>query len=182
MIMNTRRMAPTVSAALDRAGFLPLVLFLAWASAEPEPGPERWTAAYRLAAVPALGVLAAAARARAPGDRVVLGANAYLVAGGALAWVAPDALGIFGGELRESGLLLAILAVGAATMLFSRHGYARVDPSGPRLASAALLAVTGAAALFSFRFRGDRFLAGTLPLAALLVASRLVARAYGRSP
>jgi hypothetical protein len=79
-------MSPTLP---DRAGFLPLLFFLAWASAgEPETR-ERWIAAYRLAAVPAALVLLAAARAPAPTDRVVLGTNAYLLLGGALA-DAPD--------------------------------------------------------------------------------------------
>lgn len=150
--------------------FLPAVLFLRFAQWNGPASDERWLLAFRVALPFACVYLLYAAWRSAPANRLVLATNAYLLGGGAMAWGGWYAgLAVYG-RLRESMVLLAVVAVGALTTWASRAGFVGVAgaPVGAvRRASLRLLAAALAALAFSWCFRGRPFLAAVVPLMAL---------------
>lgn len=163
--------------------FAPLSLFATYAFWSGPPAPDRWVAAFQLGAVAALLQLAIVLRQPRPANRLILGANVYLLVAGAAAfaqqwWVlrAYDAL-------REAGILVSMLGVGLVTTIATRAGFVAV-PDAPadavRRASLWLLGATTLAVAMAFAFRGDRTLAAFLPIFALAMLQRaLVARLRG---
>jgi hypothetical protein len=161
--------------------FAPLSLFAIYAFWYGEPTPDRWVEAFELGAVAALVQLAIVLPQPRPANRLILGANVYLVIAGAAAfaqqwWV----LRIYD-VLREAGILLAILGVGVVTTLVTKAGFVAA-PDAPadevRHASLWMLAATVLALATAVAFRGDRTLAAALPILGLTILQRtLVSRA-----
>jgi hypothetical protein len=88
-------------------------------------------------------------------------------------------------ETQALGLFVAAFIVGVLTMLVARSGYigCRHDDSRwVRRASAALLALTGLAAVWAFWFRADVRLGGGLPFIVVNVVRRIMIRRAPRSP
>lgn len=150
--------------------FLPAVLFLRFAQWNGPASDERWLLAFRVSLPFACAYLLYAAWRPTPANRLVLATNAYLLGGGAMAWGGWYAgLAVYG-RLRESMVLLAVVAVGALTTWTSQAGFVGVAgaPTGAvRRASLRLLAGALAALAFSWCFRGQPFLAAVVPLMAL---------------
>lgn len=156
--------------------FFPLVFFIAYATWSGQPSGERWVSAYKLASVLAAIQFLVAVMLPRPANRLVLGANLYLLIGGALAWAGADrGLMFFGRVLQESAVMLCIVAVGLLATLSTASGFVGVihrDRMAVRSASLLVLVLAVALTAFSFVFRGNRFLAAGLPILVLTLANR----------
>ena len=160
-------------------GFLALAVFAAVAFSAGAPTDERLIVAFKLGAVLAAVELAVLWARTAPANRLIVGANAWLLAGG-LAAFAEQWWWLKGYQhLGETSLFLSMLGVGIIATAFTPTGFVATD--GPRrkvvLASLAMLLAVGLAAMVSVQFRGDVKWAAVLPVIALSWLNRLAAQA-----
>lgn len=175
-----RRLVDTVSGFVQ---FFPLSLFATYAFWRGAPTNQRWLIAFELAALAAVVQLAILLPQRRPLNRLILGANLYLLIGGAAAlgrqWWVLDAYG----TLRESGIFVSMLVVGVVSTFATSAGFVAV-PGAPRdavrRASLWLLAATLGAAATAVAFRGDRTWAAVVPVFALAVSQRVLSRLTDR--
>ncbi len=157
-------------------GFLALMVFSAVAFGSAPPNDEKMVFAFKVGAgVAAVELLVLLSR-RTPANRLILGANAWLLGGG-IAAVLEQWWWLRGyQQLGEASLFLALFTVGLAATLFTPTGFVAVV--GPRKrvvwASVALLAAVVAALWASVRFRGDIKLAAVVPVIALSWLLRLL--------
>jgi len=160
-------------------GFLALAVFAAVAFSAGSPTDERLIAAFKLGAALAAAELAVLWARTAPANRLIVGANAWLLAGGLAAFTEQWWWLKAYQRLGETSLFLSMLGVGIAATAFSSTGFVAVD--GPRRkvvkASWALLAAVLVAGAVSVQFRGDVKWAAVLPVIALSWLNRLLARA-----
>jgi non-heme chloroperoxidase len=169
---TARRLLDTVSGAVQ---FFPLSVFAAYAFRYGVPTNERWIVAFELAAVVAVIQLAIVLPQRRPANRLILGANLYLLVGGAAAagrqWWLLEAYGVLG----ESAIFLFMLAVGGVTTAATRAGFVAVDDASRdevRRASLWLLGTTVAAVVAAVAFRGHRTWAALVPMIVLALVQR----------
>ena len=160
-------------------GFLALAVFAAVAFSAGAPTDERLIVAFKLGAVLAGVELAVLLVRAAPANRLIVGANAWLLAGG-LAAFTEQWWWLKGYQhLGETSLFLSMLGVGIVATAFTPTGFVATD--GPRrkvvLASLAMLLAVGLAAMVSVQFRGDVKWAAVLPVIALSWLNRLAAQA-----
>ncbi|OQC03279.1 hypothetical protein [Candidatus Skiveiella danica] len=160
-------------------GFLALAVFAAVAFSAGAPTDERLIVAFKLGAVLAGVELAVLLVRAAPANRLIVGANAWLLAGG-LAAFTEQWWWLKGYQhLGETSLFLSMLGVGIVATAFTPTGF--VAAAGPRrkvvLASLAMLLAVGLAAMVSVQFRGDVKWAAVLPVIALSWLNRLAAQA-----
>jgi hypothetical protein len=160
--------------------FVPLSLFAAHAFArDAHPAPERWMEAYLLGAGAAAVQLAITVPRREPLDRLMLGANAYLLVGGLASLLGLWRVLLFYRAIQEAGIFAAMLLVGVVTTLWTRPGFVGVphaEAGRVRRASLILLALTAGALGVTIAFPGGRRLGVTLLLLALIAAHRVLAR------
>lgn len=168
------------------AGNLPVALIVfvnfVWWHGTPEP--ERWIAAFEVASAVAGAQLAWLAMQRETLNRVLLGANLYLLAGGAAAalqqwWF----LSIYQ-SLQETGVLLTMALVGGVTTFADRCGYVGVQVAMPgtvRAASLWLLVATLAAVMASVPLRGNPLWAAALPIIGLTLLQKYLAHRLVRA-
>jgi hypothetical protein len=165
--------------------FAPLSLFASYAFAHGAPTDDRWVGAFKLGAVAALVQIALFAWLRWTGSRLILGANLWLLVAGAAAfarlwWVLRGY-----GVLAESGIFVAMLAVGVVATFATRGGFVGVASAAPaevRRASWIMLAATAGAVAMAVAFRGDRTWAAAMPVIALAVLQRTLASRLRREP
>jgi len=174
---NMKRLAVAVLEYL--LGFLALAVFAAVAFSAGAPTDERLIGAFKLGAVLAAVELAVLLVRAAPANRLIVGANAWLLAGG-LAAFAEQWWWLKGyQQLGEASLFLSMLGVGIVATAFTPTGF--VAAAGPRRkvipASLAMLLAVGLAAVVSVQFRGDVKWAAVLPVIALSWLNRRVAQA-----
>jgi hypothetical protein len=157
--------------------FFPLSVFAGYAFRYGVPTNDRWIAAFELAAAAALLQLAILLPQRRPTNRLILGANLYLLAGGAAAlahqWWLLEAYG----ALKESGIFLFMLGVGVVTTFATPSGFiAAVDATRReiRRASLSLLGATAIAVVVALAFQGHRTWAAVVPVIALAVLQRFL--------
>lgn len=160
-------------------GFLALAVFAYLAFSGGAPSDERLVFAFKVAGGVALVELAALSLRAAPANRLIVGANLWLLAGG-LAVFTQQWWWLKGyQQLGESGLFISMLLVGLVTTAFSDAGFVAV--SGERrkvvLASLVLLAAVVVALLASVRFRGTVQWAAVVPVIALSWLHRFLKRA-----
>ena len=122
-------------------GFLALAVFAAVAFSAGAPTDERLIRAFKLGAVLAAVELAVLWARTAPANRLIVGANAWLLAGG-LAAFTEQWWWLKGYQhLGETSLFLSMLGVGIIATAFTPTGFVATD--GPRrkvvLASLAML-------------------------------------------
>lgn len=160
--------------------FLPLSIFATYAYWNGTPDGTRWSAAFQLGAVMALSQLAllVAIKPGRPLNRLILGANLYLLLGGAAVtagwW---DVLSAYA-EAMEAGILAAIIATGLISTVFTKSGFVGVEGVERRFArigSAVLLVAAAGALLMSIVFKGDRMLAAVLPILGLAITQKVLA-------
>lgn len=180
---------PTVKglafAALDYAlGFLALAIFAAIAFGSPDPSDARMLLALKVGAVIAAVELAVLSRRSAPANRLIVGANLWLLVAGTAALLEQGWLLKLYQQAGEAGLFVAMLAVGLATTMFSRTGFVGASGERRRLlwSSAALLLAVCLALAAALRFRGDIKLAAVLPVIALSWLGRLLRRVAAAAP
>jgi hypothetical protein len=159
--------------------FLPLSLFASYAFWYGAPSNERWVEAFTIGALAAaIQLLIVLSRGR-PANRLVLGANLYLLVGGIAAtarqwWL----LGVYG-RLTETGIFLSILTVGVLATLLTPAGFVGVrgaNVQAVRWYSAWLLMATLVATAASVAFRGNRTWSAVVPLIGLALLQRVFAR------
>ncbi len=159
-------------------GFFALAVFAYLAFSGGASSDERLVFAFKVAGCIALAELAVLFYRAAPANRLIVGANLWLLAGG-LAAFAEQWWWLKGYQrLGESGLFVSMLLVGLATTVFSAVGFVAVQGERRRvlIASTVLLAAVLAALLASVRFRGTVQWAAIVPVIALSWVNRLLKR------
>jgi len=157
--------------------FFPLSVFAGYAFRYGIPTNARWIAAFELAAAAALLQLVILLPQRRPTNRLILGANLYLLAGGAAALARQWWLLETYGALKESGIFLFMLGVGVVTTFATPSGFVAAEgASRPeiRRASLWLLGATAAAVVVALAFQGNRTWAAVVPVIALAVLQRML--------
>ena len=159
--------------------FFPLSFFVYVAFLHGKPQATDWMNAF-LAGGAMAGLHLALTNIRSRGrpmSRLILGANVYLMIGGAAVLTNQPAVLRALDSLRESGIFLCILAVGVVTTFCSGAGFIgaanRPDRSRVKRYSLSLLLLAALATAASFHFRGKLTLSAGVPLVTLAVANRL---------
>jgi hypothetical protein len=155
--------------------FLPLTLFATYAFWHGAPTDDRWVEAFKLGGLAAVVHLLSVVPRGRPVDRLVLGANLYLLAGGVAAVARQWWFLRYYGALGESAIFLFMLGVGAVATFATEAGFLAV-PGAPaatiRRHSLVMLAATLAALAVSFVFRGHTQVSTALPVLALTFLQR----------
>lgn len=157
--------------------FVPLLVFITYALWDGPPPEDRWLAAYKIASPLAIVQLAWAMRSVAPINRLLVGANVYLLAGGFCAWFGYEPGLRLLGELKGAGVLLSILLVGATLTLTSRAGFVgatRGEPRRIKRNSAWLLVATMIAFAAAYQFSAAPKYGTAIPLVAVVLVNRLL--------
>ena len=163
-------------------GFLALAFFAFLAFGSGPPTDERLVFAFKASAPVAVAELAALLWRSAPANRLILGANIWLAAGGLAAFLEQWWWLRGYQQLGEASLFVSMAVVGLATTALSPAGF--VAAAGPRrpvvLASLALLAAVCLALIAAVHFRGNVKFAAVVPVIALSWLNRLLRRAVPR--
>lgn len=164
-------------------GFLALAVFAYLAFSGGAASDERFVFAFKVAGCLALAELAVLFCRAAPANRLIVGANIWLLAGGLAAFAEQWWWLQAYQRLGESGLFISMLLVGLATTAFSSVGFVAAEGERRRvlIASILLLAAVLAALAASVRFRGTVQWAAVVPVIALSWINRLLKRSVGRS-
>lgn len=165
-------------------GFLALSVFAALAFGGGATSDERLVFAFKVAGCIALSELAFLYYRTVPANRLIVGANLWLIAGSFAAFTEQWWWLKGYQRLGESGLLISMLLVGLATSVFSAVGFAAVQGERRRvhIASIVLLVAVLAALLASVRFRGTVQWAAVVPVIALSWVNRLLRRSLSNVP
>jgi peptidoglycan/LPS O-acetylase OafA/YrhL len=155
--------------------FLPLSIFALIAFSEMFPLPERWTIAYGVGATLALARLIYLIRKKVIINRLILGADLYLLIGFTavilgLTW-ATNVLAHF----QASLIFICIFCVGIFSTIFSKFGFVGVespDFKAIRKYSFIFLLVTVGAFFFAYDHRGDRNFGAVFPIILLVLIQR----------
>jgi hypothetical protein len=165
-----KRLVRPLLALLDYLlGFFALAVFAAWAFGRGAPTPERLITAFQWTTGLAVLELALLALRRAPVNRLILGANLWLILGGLAAFTQQWWFLRLYERWGEASLFASILVVGLATTVGTASGFVGALGERPRvlLASAALLAGVGAAFWVALAHQGNTKVAAVLPVMAL---------------
>jgi hypothetical protein len=159
-------------------GFLALALFAFLAFGGGATTDDKLLFAFKASAPVAVVELAVLFLRAAPANRLIVGANLWLVAGG-LAALLQQWWWLKGyQQLGEASLFISMGIVGLATTALSPTGF--VAAAGPRraviLASLALLAAVLVALAAAVHFRGNLKYAAVIPVIALSWLNRLLRR------
>lgn len=177
---TARRVAMAVIGYL--LGFLALACFAFLAFGRGPASDDTLLWAFKASAPLALAETAFLLWRPAPVNRLILGANLWLCAGG-LAAVLEQWWWLLGYQrLGEASLFLCMLAVGVVTTALSPAGFVAAVGERRRVlqASLGLLVAVGLALAASVWFRGDVRLAAVFPVIALSWVNRLLRRLVAR--
>jgi hypothetical protein len=158
------------------AGFIALVVFASLAFGRGSPTDESFVFAFKVSSVLAALELAFLLARRTPANRLILGANLWLIAGGAAAFLEQWWWLRIYQQFGEASLFSAMLLVGVISTLRSPSGFiANLGPRGAvRRSSLMLLACVAAALFVAIHFRGDVKYAAVIPVIALSWLNRLL--------
>ena len=170
-------MKKAISIVKNFSQFLPLSLFATYSFRTGAPSQERLFEAFMIGAIAAAIQLLWVMGQQRPANRLILGANLWLLIGGVAAYLRLwEVLQIYK-ELREAGIFVLILLIGLLTTVFSPTGYigGRSESSTiVRRYSLLLLLGTILALSLSLSFRGNTFIAAVLPIVFLVALNRLL--------
>jgi hypothetical protein len=141
--------------------------------------------AFTLGGVAAIIHLLVILRQPKPANRLILGANLYLLVGGIAAVAQQWWLLHVYGRLNETGIFLSMLIVGVVATIITPAGFVGVesaDGKGIRRYSTLLLAATLIATGISVAFQGSRTWSSVVPLVALALLQRALAHRIDRPP
>jgi hypothetical protein len=157
-------------------GFLALAVFAALAFGSGKPSDERMIFAFKVSSAIAAFELAVLFWRSAPANRLIIGANLWLLVGGVAAVLEQWWLLKGYQQIGEAGLFVAMLVVGLVTTAFSPTGFVAATGERRRVlwSSAALFAAVSLALVAAIQFRGDVKLAAVLPVIALSWLNRLL--------
>lgn len=157
-------------------GFLALAVFAYLAFGRGQPTDQGLVWAFKVSALLAAVETAVLLARPTPANRLILGANAWLIAGGTAAFLEQWWWLLLCQRFGEASLFMAILLVGVLSTAFSPVGF--IAKAGPRLAvrrsSLVLLACVGGALAAAVHFRGQVQYAAVLPVIALSWVNRLL--------
>lgn len=156
--------------------FLPLSIFVIYAYWDGPPNTARWLNAFTVGGIAAVLHTSGFALFSKTINRLILGANVYLIVGGflALMHVLP-ALRLLN-DMREAGVMTCIAIVGFVTTFFSPAGFIGLEHPDRRrvvLYSALLLLMSLVASFASFYNRGNTTVAAVIPIIILSIANRV---------
>lgn len=110
-------------------------------------------------------------------DRLLLGANLYLLIGALSAKLGFHSIMRMYSDLQAAAIFIMIFLIGVGSTVFTVRGFVGVETKTPldsKRASLALLAFTVICGLISFRYRGDTTLSGTLPVITLIIVKKVL--------
>jgi nitrate reductase gamma subunit len=156
-------------------GFIALAVFAAIAFTGPSMD-EKFILAFKAGAALAVIELAALFYRAKPANRLIVGANLWLLAGGVAALLEQWWLLKAYQRIGEASLFLSMLAVGVVTTAASKAGFVGTfgDRKAVLVGSLALLVGVAAALAAAVYFRGDVKFAAAVPVIALSWFNRLV--------
>jgi len=159
-------------------GFLALAYFAYLAFAGGPSTEDRLISAFKAASIVAVLEMSVMFSRGKPANRLIVGANIWLIAGGLAAYLHQWWWLRGYQQLGEASLFLCIAAVGLVSTALSRSGF--VAANGPRRtivsASLLLLAAVVLALLTSIYYRGNVKLAAVIPIITLSWLNRLLRR------
>jgi hypothetical protein len=163
-------------------GFLALALFAFLAFGSGPATDDRLVFAFKAAAPLAVLELAVLLWRAAPANRLIIGANVWVAAGGLAAYLQQWWWLKGYQQLGEASLFISMAIVGVATTVLSPAGFvAAVGRRRPVvLASLGLLAAVALALLAAVHFRGNVKFAAVIPVIALSWLNRLLRRTVPR--
>ena len=157
-------------------GFIALALFAYLAFGRGASSDESFLLAFKASALLAVVELWYLLARAAPANRLILGANTWLITGGAAAFLEQWWWLRIYQQAGEASLFLALFLVGLVSTVWSRSGF--IAKNGPRSsvrhASLVLLAAVGCALVVAIYFRGDVKYAAVIPVIALSWLNRLL--------
>jgi hypothetical protein len=172
-------MRRAISAAIEYLlGFLALALFAYLALGRGTSSDEQFVFAFKAAGAVALAELAVLLRRAAPANRLIMGANLWLIAGGMAAvleqWWFLRLYQHFG----EASLFCAMLLVGVISTALSPAGFIGKPGARDKVLRASMLLVAAVTVALgtAVHFRGDVRYAAVLPVIALSWMGRLLRR------
>lgn len=150
-------------------GFLALAWFAYLAFGRGNPTDASFVAAFKASSVLAAVELGLLLARKSPANRLIVGANLWLLAGGAAAYLQQWWWLRVYQQFGEASLFLAMLIVGVVSTVASPAGF--IGKHGPSLsvkrASLLLLAAVGGALVAAVVFRGNVKWAAVVPVIAL---------------
>lgn len=155
--------------------FLPLSAFATYAFWDGVPTNERWIHAFEFGALAGVVQLIIISLQPSPVNRLILGANLYLIVGGVAAFLQQWWLFKLYGSLQESAIFIFILGVGLVSTFATAGGFLSVKTEARAKVinySYILLAITVAALVCSFVFQGNRTWSVVVPIIVLAVLQR----------
>ena len=170
-------MNKAISIVTSLLQFLPLTVFTLYSFRTGVPSQERLFNGFMIGAVVAVIQLIWLMRQQRPANRLILGANLWLIIGGVAASLQLWGVLRIYRELREAGVVACMLGIGIVTTLFSRPGYVgsmNGETSLVRKYSFLLLFATMPALLCGLYFRGNTLLAAVIPIIVLAVLNRFL--------
>jgi hypothetical protein len=155
-------------------GFIALVVFVTYAYANGLPTNARWEAAFKLGAVLAAVEITVLYQRKPPMNRLILGGNIWLLAGGLAFVVGQESFLRAYERLGEVSVFVSILAVGILSTAFSKKGFVGIEAPRKAVITYSLWLIAGAIAALCMAvyFKGDVKLAAVLPLTALAFLNR----------
>ena len=157
-------------------GFIALAFFAYLALGRGPTTDESFVFAFRASSLLAVGELALLLARAAPANRLILGANLWLILGGVAAFAEQWWWLRVYEQFGEASLFLAMLLVGVVSTLFTPSGF--VAKLGPKLSvqrsSLLLLIAVGCALAVAVYFRGNVKYAAVIPVIALSWLNRLL--------
>lgn len=156
--------------------FLPLSSFASFAFWNGVPTSERWIQAFEFGAVAGLIQLMVVFFQPNPVNRLIFGANLYLIVGGLAAFFQQWWLFKLYGSLQESAIFIFIFCVGLVSTFTTTAGFLSVQTNAKervRNYSYCLLAATAIALMCSLLFHGNRVWSVVVPIIVLALLQRL---------
>lgn len=157
--------------------FLPLTVFTVYSFRTGIPSQERLFQGFMIGAVAALLQVVWLMRQRTPANRLILGVNVWLIAGGIAVYFKLWGVLKMYRELRESGVLACMLGTGIIATVFSPAGFSgSLSGNVPLIFrySCVLIFLTSLALTCSIYLRGNMFWAAVVPIAVLSIAYRQI--------
>jgi hypothetical protein len=157
-------------------GFVALAVFAYLAFGRGQATDEAFVFAFKVSSLLAVAELAFLLARSAPANRLILGANLWLVAGGLAAFVEQWWWLRIYQQFGEASLFVAMLLVGVFATRFTPSGFvAKLGPKAAVMrASLVLLAAVCCALGVAIYFRGNVKYAAVLPVIALSWLNRLL--------
>jgi hypothetical protein len=165
-------------------GFLALAIFAYLAFATGAPTDERFVSAFKITSVIAAVELAVLGARAAPANRLIIGANLWLVLGGAAAFLEQWWLLKIYQRFGEASLFTSILAVGFLSTALSPAGFiGKVGNKAIVLQRSLMLCLAVLVALaIAIFYQGNVKFAAVFPIIALSWFNRLLRQAVPNEP